>query len=121
MSAAKNNAVRYDIDLERGIGRVIRLGLSKEGEPFNFAGWTGLMQVRENARADEVIIELSTDNGGITFDNAKGEVTLKFKPQDTIKLSMQAETDLLLISPDDVPFRVLYGTVTPVWVISRHA
>mgnify|MGYP003559578829 FL=1 len=118
-TAAKTTAVRYPIELERGITKRIRLRMAIRNAPIDLTGYTAKMQVRVDARSDDVIIDLSTENGGIEIDGPAGIVTLIFSHTETIKLDGAAETDLLLIDADGAPSRVLYGPVTAIWTVTR--
>jgi len=119
MSTAQPNSKPYPIELRRGLARRIRLALKKRGEPINLTGYTGRMQVRESARSPDVIVDLSTENGGIEIDGAAGAVTLVFRHTDTAKILTPCETDLLLFAPDGEPLLVLHGPVTSTLTITR--
>lgn len=44
--------------------------------PVDIAGYTARMQVRETADSDTVVLELTTENGGITVNNTTKTITL---------------------------------------------
>lgn len=51
----------------------------------DYTGCTARMQLREAVDASEVLLDLTTENGGIELDGNK--LTLVFTPDDTIPLS----------------------------------
>jgi hypothetical protein len=50
--------------------------------PVDFTGYTARMQIREKVTSEVVLHELTTENGGIVFDNTTKTITLNI-PADT--------------------------------------
>jgi len=61
--------VPQGIDLTIYKGSTFRAGfnLEENGLPFDLSGWSARMQIRESVDSDVVVLELTTENGGITF------------------------------------------------------
>ena len=47
------------------------------GSPHDLTGRTFIMQVRENYGDDDVLLELSTENGGIILEATDGRISLQ--------------------------------------------
>lgn len=45
-------------------------------KPIQFTGYTARMQVRDNDPAETLILELTTENGGIELGDTDGSITL---------------------------------------------
>jgi len=45
-------------------------------DPIDLTGSTARMQIRENQESDEILHELTTENGGITLGGVTGEIYL---------------------------------------------
>jgi hypothetical protein len=58
-------------------------GVLEYNQPASIFGLTARMQIREKLTSDTVIHELSTDNGGIVFDNTYKTITLNIPDEIT--------------------------------------
>lgn len=120
MSPVRPNAELFPITLERGITRRISMTLSMRGEPVDLTGYTARLQVREDARSNDVMLELSTENGGIEIDGPDGLITLIFAADKAGVVTFAAEYDMV-ISEAGESVRLIYGPITPVQTITRGA
>lgn len=88
----------------------------KTGEPpvvVNLTGWTARMQIREQIDAELFLVELTTENGGITLGGVLGTIDLLLTDAQTTLLTFDvAYYDIELIAPSggDVT-RLLQGMV----------
>ena len=81
------------------------------GAPVPLVGFTARMQLRKSKPATDVLLELSTANGGIAIDGANGAVTVIFKETDTIGVPWRGGVyDLELTSPDNKTIRFIEGS-----------
>ena len=51
------------------------------GSVLNLTGYTAKMQVRLSVNNPDVILELSTMNGGLTIDGINGKITIQITPE----------------------------------------
>lgn len=92
--------------------------LNEDETPMDLTGWTARMQLRSSMTADEVALELTTENGGIVIDEENSTLTILILDDQTSALAIDnAKTkyvyDLEIVYPTtnyvDCP---LYGKVT---------
>jgi hypothetical protein len=78
---------------------------------IKLVGYTARMQVRLTPDSDEVILELTTENGGITLGDSDGSVTLYASPETMEAItSDQYMYDLELIAPvSNIVYKLLNG------------
>ncbi|MGC1549380.1 MAG: hypothetical protein WA777_12695 [Rhodanobacter sp.] len=88
----------------------------------NLTGYTADLQVRASAANPNILLELSTANGGVTLDVATGEITLAATPAQTLALLFQQGMyDLFLTSPTGVVTRLAYGNVNVITSVTQPA
>lgn len=83
-----------------------------DGTPVDLTGFTAMMQVRQTPTNEEVVVELSTDNGRITFpEPTEGKMQLYIPADVTAALAapFAGVYDCLLTSVDNIVARVLQG------------
>lgn len=93
----------------------LRDELTEETIPVDMTGWEGIMQVRKNREANDVLFEASSTNGYLKFDGNKamidipGNVTGTYTPQ-----TNDVEYALMVWPPGERPKAKLlaYGTVS---------
>lgn len=92
--------------------------LNEDETPMDLTGWTARMQLRTSMTAEDVALELTTENGGIVIDEGNSTLTILILDDQTSALAIDnAKTkyvyDLEIIYPStsyvDCP---LYGKVT---------
>lgn len=67
--------------------------------PVNLTGWTGRMQIRPTVKSTDILIELTTENGGMSL-GADGAVNLVILDVNTSALEfVTAVGDIELVSP----------------------
>jgi hypothetical protein len=100
----------YDILCEQG-ATLLRTFTwrDKKGDPVPLAGYEARMQVRRFASDEEVLVELTTENGGISFPD-EGKIQLTIDAPTTTDLTPGvAFYDLELESPEGIVTRLLRG------------
>lgn len=94
----KVNALQY--------GQYTSGGVLEYNKPVPLTGYTARMQIREKLDSDVVLLELTTENGGIIIDTQMFTITLVATAQQTQSLSFtQAVYSLELVQNQEVvPF-----------------
>ena len=84
-----------------------------DGNPYNLTGFTAKMQVRPNAKSSRVILELTTENGGISIGGETGKVSFLVSREDLLEITdANGEYDLVLFSAGGIPDCLFRGRVT---------
>ena len=73
------------------------------------AGFTARMQVRKDLAAASALVELTTENGGISITPNTGTVSLSISAADTAALQFSGIYDLELIGSTAIVERLLQG------------
>jgi hypothetical protein len=104
-------AAVYNFDFEQGTSLVKKLvWKDPDEEPINLVGFTARMHVRESFDDEEILIELTTENGGIVLDPLVGGIELRFVPEHTIgAFWTSARYDLEVVSGAGAVTRLLKG------------
>ena len=107
---------KYNILCPQGTTLIKRMTYSIDDLPVDLTGFTARMQVRETYNADNFILELTTENGGIVLGDANGtiEITISHATTSLIR-PKEYVYDLEIVSPLDVVLRLIEGRfiVTP--------
>ena len=87
--------------------------LDEDGEPVNLTAWTARCVVGAGYGTDEPLLELTTENGGVTL-SADGEVCIYAAAEETSELpatsDLPAVFEVELIEPGGEPVhRIAYG------------
>jgi hypothetical protein len=114
-----DNAILFPLTIVRGAIKRVPMRLKMRGEPVPLAGYTALLQVREEAKSPAVLMELSTENGGIEIDAPTGTVTLIFRTEVTSGFTLPGEYDLMLYDADEQGTRIIYGPCSPLTPVTR--
>jgi len=117
----------YNITCEQGstFSRVITVEYPDPDDasvmlPWDFTGYTSRMQIRRTIESSTVMIELTTENGGITFtDEENGEVTVEMTDAQTAALETSGVYDLEIISQSDEVSKLIKGTFTLLPEVTR--
>ena len=85
------------------------------GVPMDFTGCKARMQVRAEIDSTVVLLELTTENGGVVLGAGPGTIDLYISATDTALIAWESGVFDLEIQyaagPDEVD-RLIYGTVT---------
>lgn len=88
--------------------------------PVDVTGYTAHMQIRSSVDTEEVLADLSTENGGIVMGGDTGSITLTIPATQTAGFTWNGGVyDLEITSPDGIVRRLVYGTVTVSKEITR--
>lgn len=99
---------------EQGSTLTRPLGWAPDGVDFSdFTGWAARMQVRASVTSTTVLLELTTENGGISLDLMPGFITLTMTDEEaSTKLTWRRGLyQLELIPPGGEAFRFLEGEI----------
>ena len=107
-------AFKVNLKLDQGATNR-KLVTWKAGEPavaVDLTGSTAKAQVRATITSEEVLVELTTENGGIVLGGVAGTVEMIFSPVHTVGVTWRAAVyDLEIITGTEVR-RLLQGTIT---------
>ncbi len=94
-------------------------GIVEYNEPVDLAGVTAKMQLRSSIDSSEVILELTTENGGIILDNVAKTITIYISATQTALLTFSSVVYSLELtkSGDVIPF--ITGAITLVPEVTR--
>ena len=106
-------AAKYKLKIEQGATWRKVFVWKAAGVPVDMTGWKARMQIREAVDADEILQELTSENGGIAIEPLLGQFTLKLTDTQTSALEFdEAVYDVELIAPNGDVIRVMQGVVT---------
>lgn len=81
--------------------------------PLDLTGYTARMQVRQSVGSEQILLELTTEDGGIAIDAATGTITLQVSATDSAAFTWRAGVyDLELIDTGGAVTRLASGAVT---------
>lgn len=119
------SAGTYNMTAEQGaaFSRVIRYEDADE-QPVNLTGYTARMQVRRQPYSATPLLELTTENDGITLGGATGEITLSISA--TTMADAQAgecwyDLELLPAGSEDDVVRLIEGKFRIKREVTREA
>jgi len=116
-------AAEFDFSIDQG-STLVRPFRWRDGEgtPIDWTGCRARMQLRPTVQSPIVLLELTTENGGIEIDYKDGLITLNFTPAMTIgKLWRRAKYDLEIVAADGVVIRLLQGVIQMSREVTREA
>lgn len=108
-------AAIYDLTIEQGTTWTLSLlWKTSAGATVDLTGYTARMQVRHRiGDPDPPLLNLTSENGGITLGGAAGTLALVATPTQTDALSTRTGVyDLEVQSPTGVVTRLLQGCVS---------
>jgi hypothetical protein len=107
-------AAQYDFQIEQGATlRKPIVWKDGTGVVVNLTGYTAKMQVRRSVASEEVLLELSTDNGRIGITPLDGQVELIFSAATTESIDWRrGKYDLELTDADGTVTRLIEGEIS---------
>jgi hypothetical protein len=109
----------YNIFCEQGttFSRTFELQYPDPIEPdvyydYDLTGFTARMQVRRTIESSTIIIELTTENGGIEIDGPEGRITVYMSASETEELSSSGVYDIEIIDGGGSVSRLVQGAFT---------
>jgi hypothetical protein len=106
---------KYNILCPQGATFAKQLTYRIDGDPVDLTGYTARMQVRENHASKNIVVDINTQNSGITLGGEEGTIDLFINDQDTeLIFPKKYVYDLEIASSSEV-YRILEGNfiVTP--------
>lgn len=95
-------------------------GVLEYNKPVDLTGYTGRMQIREKLASGNVLLELTTQNGGIVFNNTNKTITILATATQTAELNFStAVYNLEVVSNGGEVSTLLYGSVTLAKEVTR--
>lgn len=102
-------AGRYALTIEQGATFTLAMFYQDDaGAAVDLTGYTARMQLRKTDHAGHIELELTTENGRIVIDGARGQIMLNIAAADTTSLTGSGVYDLELVQGAAVQ-RVLEG------------
>ena len=105
---------RYDMTIYQGANfeRVLTWSLGEPSELVNLTGHTARMQLRTIPASDDVVLELTTENGRISLGGAAGTIGIDLTAAETEALAAnQYAYDLEVVAPSGFVTRLVEGFV----------
>lgn len=96
--------------------------LDENGDPINLTGYTAVMKIRPAVDSDDVICELTTENGKITINALAGQILLSIPASETEGFNYPQEPgvyDLLPTNGAGIVTEELSGSVIFQQTVSR--
>ncbi|ADU36235.1 hypothetical protein [Variovorax paradoxus] len=85
----------------------------RPGVPVDLTGCTARMQIREKLAAPSVLVDLTTENGGILLGGSTGAITMRIEAAVTAAYAWRSGIyDLEIIFADDTVRRLMHGSVS---------
>ena len=94
-------------------------GTVEYNEPVDLAGYIGRMQVRASIDSPEVLLELTTENGGIVVDNTQKTITINITYAQTAGFDFSTAVYSLELERDGVVTPFVNGNLTLVREVTR--
>lgn len=114
-------AGRHDFTIEKGatFSRVLTWK-DENSTAYDLTGYTARMHIREERDDTAKIVELTTENGGITLGGAAGTITLLITDTATSAITQNSGVyDLELVSSGGVVTRLLEGDISIINEVTR--
>lgn len=87
-------------------------GIVEYNAPVDLTGYTARMQIRSKVSATDVIIELTTENGGIVLDTVSNTITLTISATQTTELNFSSAVySLEMVKAGEVT-QLVMGTIS---------
>ena len=109
----------YNIYCEQGttFGRIITIAVPDAIDPeitnpYDLSGHTARMQVRRTIDSTTQMVELTTENNGLTINESDGSITIEMSSDVTASLTTSGVYDLEIIDATGNVSRVIQGTFT---------
>lgn len=81
------------------------------GAPFNLTGMTARMQIRPYKGSTNILLSITTENGGIALGGVSGTVTIVIRTAQTALIASDGFYDIELIDAQGEVDRFLEGAV----------
>lgn len=93
--------------------KVLRWIAPDKTTPIDLTGCTARMQARSEIESPTVLLELTTENGGIVIDGPAGKLALHISPADTAAIAWESGVwDLEVVHPNGDVTRLAQGSIS---------
>jgi hypothetical protein len=101
---------KYNIVCPQGSTLNQELVYSIDDLPVNLTGYTARMHVREKVLSTTTLVQLTTENGGITLGGSAGTILLYASATTTASWRPREYVyDIELVSPSNFVYRIMEG------------
>ena len=87
-------------------------GILEYNKPASLEGYTACMQIREKVTSDDVIIELTNENGGIIIDSNNMTITINISAAETSAFTFKTAVYSLDLIKGNVVVPFIHGSIT---------
>lgn len=94
-------------------------GIVEYNEPVDLAGYIGRMQIRASLDSPEVLLELTTENGGIVIDNTQKTITINITYAQTAVFDFSTAVYSLELERAGVVTPFVNGNLTLIREVTR--
>ena len=113
-------AATHDFEIEQGTDYDKPIvWKDSTGAPVNLSGYAARMQLRPSVSSDTVLLNLTTENGGITLGGALGTITLHFTDAQTSALTKGGVYDIEVVTAGNVT-RLIQGAISLSKEVTRN-
>ena len=104
---------RVDLTIYQGsdFNQVVTFLQTAGGTPVDLTGLTGRMQIRETKASADTIMDLTTENGRLTFGGTNGVVTMTLTATETATILTDGVYDLEFVTSANSAGRWLEGLI----------
>ena len=104
---------RVDLTIYQGsdFNQVVTFLQTADGDPVDLTGLTGRMQIRETKASADTIMDLTTENGRLTFGGTNGVVTMTLTATETATILTDGVYDLEFVTSATSAGRWLEGLI----------
>jgi len=115
-----SNHINFTLQQGATFRRTFILRDSKTTEPLDLTGCSARMQVRPTLISDDVLLELTIDNGGITITPLEGKIELHIAHDATVNTTWRKGIyQLEIVFANGDVSRYLEGTITHSLEVTR--
>lgn len=103
---------RYNLTIVQGATYRKRLRVKEKstGDYYDFTGYSARAHLRPETGSDDLFVQLTTANGGLTLDD-EGHIDLYIHHEVTATIDSEGAWDLELVEPSGDIVRLLKGTI----------
>jgi hypothetical protein len=111
-------AAKLKLVIEQGatFRKVLTWKAGTPAVPVDISGYRGRMQVRESIDSDVVLLDLTTENGGLIFGGVDGQMTIYIQASVTASIDWESAVyDYFVIipaTPEPDVRKMLFGPIT---------
>jgi hypothetical protein len=112
VTATTSNTLVFNSVNAIGYTSYVSNGILEYNKPTSLEGYTACMQIREKVTSDDVIIELTNENGGILIDSNNMTITINISAADTSTFTFKNAVYSLDLIKGNVVVPFIHGSIT---------